>query len=111
MIGLLKPTSGRLTLGPFDLVEDPDAARQLCSYLPQAQMPIDSFKVREAITLTGMIRGGDTATVRRRADELIDALDIGEWRETLGARLFWWGQAARRVLDGHGLARSRGDPR
>ena len=87
VIGLLKPTSGRLTLGSFDLVEDPDAARQLCSYLPQAQMPIDSFKVREAIVLTGMIRGGDTATVRRRADELIDALDIGEWRDTLGARL------------------------
>ena len=87
VIGLLKPTSGRLTLGRFDLVEDPDAARQLCSYLPQAQMPIDSFKVREAIVLTGMIRGGDTATVRRRADELIDALDIGEWRDTLGARL------------------------
>jgi ABC-2 type transport system ATP-binding protein len=87
VIGLLKPTSGRLTLGSFDLVEDPDAARQLCSYLPQAQMPIDSFKVREAIVLTGMIRGGDTVTVRRRADELIDALDIGEWRDTLGARL------------------------
>ncbi|MDH3399264.1 MAG: ATP-binding cassette domain-containing protein [Acidimicrobiia bacterium] len=43
VIGLLKPTSGSLTLGSYDLVEDPDAARQLCSYLPQAQMPIDSF--------------------------------------------------------------------
>ena len=38
IIGLLKPTSGELTLGPYDLVDDPDAARQLCSYLPQAQM-------------------------------------------------------------------------
>jgi ABC-2 type transport system ATP-binding protein len=87
VIGLLKPTSGRITLGRFDLVEEPDAARQLCSYLPQAQMPIDAFKVREAIELTGMIRGGTRAAVAKRASALIDALDIGEWRDTVGARL------------------------
>src|SRR5215470_17699049 len=78
VIGLLKPTAGQIRLGPFDLVADPHAARQLCSYLPQAPMPIDSFKVREAIELTGRIRGGDRATVRRRAGDLIEALDIGE---------------------------------
>jgi ABC-2 type transport system ATP-binding protein len=66
VIGLLKPTEGRITLGPYDLVAEPDAARQLCSYLPQAQMPIDSFRVHEAIELTGRIRGGDGAGVRRR---------------------------------------------
>ncbi len=87
IIGLLKPTSGELTLGPYDLVEDPDAARQLCSYLPQAQMPIDSFKVRDVIRLTGMIRGGDPATVAGRTDEMIEALDIGEWADTLGIKL------------------------
>ncbi|MGE5287468.1 MAG: ABC transporter ATP-binding protein [Micromonosporaceae bacterium] len=87
VIGLLKPTEGQIRLGPFDLVADPDAARQLCSYLPQAPMPIDSFRVREAIELTGRIRGGDRASVRRRAGELIEALDIGEWANTMGQRL------------------------
>jgi ABC-2 type transport system ATP-binding protein len=87
VIGLLKPTEGRISLGPYDLVADPDAARQMCSYLPQAQMPIDSFQVREAIELTGRIRGGAPAAVRRRTDELIEALDIGQWRDTLGQRL------------------------
>jgi hypothetical protein len=65
VIGLLKPTGGRITLGPYDLVADPDAARQLCSYLPQAQLPIESFRVREAIELTGRIRGGTARAVRR----------------------------------------------
>ena len=87
IIGLLKPTSGELTLGPYDLVEDPDAARQLCSYLPQAQMPIDSFKARDVIRLTGMIRGGDPAAVAARTDEMIEALDIGEWADTIGMKL------------------------
>ena len=87
VIGLLKPDSGAITLGPHDLVADPDAARQLCSYLPQAQMPINSFKAHEAIKITGMIRGGSAAAVARRRDDLIDELDIGEWRDTLGAKL------------------------
>jgi ABC-2 type transport system ATP-binding protein len=87
VIGLLKPTEGRITLGPYDLVADPDAARQLCSYLPQAQMPIDSFRVEQAIELTGRIRGGRRDVVLTRAGELIEALDIGGWRRTMGAQL------------------------
>jgi len=87
VIGLLKPDAGSITLGLHDLVADPDAARQLCSYLPQAQMPINSFRAREAIAITGMIRGGSRDAVAARGDALIDALDIGEWRDTLGARL------------------------
>ena len=30
VIGLPKPTEGRITLGPYDLVEDPAIARQPC---------------------------------------------------------------------------------
>ncbi len=87
VIGLLEPTKGSITIGPYDLVADPDHARQLCSYLPQAQMPIASFKVREAIEIAGSIRGGGGADVKRRTNELIEALDLGEWRDTLGAKL------------------------
>ena len=87
VIGLLKPTSGRITLGARDLVADPAAARRLCSYLPQAQVPIDSFKAREAIVLCGRVRGGGRAAVDRRADELIEALDLGEWRDKRGIGL------------------------
>ena len=87
VMGLLKPTSGRITLGGHDLVSDPATARRLCSYLPQAQMPIDSFKVREAIEIAGVIRGGSAPEIQRRSRALLDALEIGEWRDTLGARL------------------------
>jgi ABC-2 type transport system ATP-binding protein len=87
MIGLLKPDSGSMRLGEYDLVADPDAARQLCSYLPQAPMPIESFKLHEAVRLTGEIRGGERGAIAARSEELIEALQIGEWRHTLGAKL------------------------
>ena len=87
VIGLLKPDSGSMRLGEYDLVADPDAARQLCSYLPQAPMPIESFKLHEAVRLTGEIRGGERGAITARSAELIEALQIGEWRDTVGAKL------------------------
>jgi ABC-2 type transport system ATP-binding protein len=86
-IGLLKPTSGSIRLGEIDLVERPAAARQLCSYLPQGELPIDSFPMRKAVQLIGRIRGGDAESVARRTSELIEALELTEWSETLGNRL------------------------
>jgi ABC-2 type transport system ATP-binding protein len=50
-------------------------------------MPIDSFRVEEAIELTGRIRGGRRDVVQSRSGELIEALDIGSWRRTMGAQL------------------------
>jgi ABC-2 type transport system ATP-binding protein len=87
IIGLLKPTSGSIHLGPHDLVAHPSIARQLCSYLPQAQLPIDGLRAEEAIQLTGRIRGGDGPSMRRRTAELLEALDLGAWRRVLGVRL------------------------
>ena len=86
-IGLLKPTSGRITLGRFDLVADPDAARQLCSYLPQVQMPIDSFRVSEAIELAGPHPRRERQGRPGPYGSLIDALDLGEWKNALGHSL------------------------
>ena len=87
VMGLLKPNSGSIRLGQYDLVADPAVARQLCSYLPQAQMPIDSFKAREAVEIAGLIRGASSAETRRRTDELMSALEIEEWADTFGAKL------------------------
>ena len=87
VMGLLKPTRGSIVLGSVDLVQNPAAARQLCSYLPQAQVPIDSFRVKEAIEIAGLIRGGRSSDVRQRTDTLLEALHIEEWRHSYGARL------------------------
>jgi ABC-2 type transport system ATP-binding protein len=87
IIGLLRPTAGRIELDGEDLVRWPDRAREVCSYLPQGTLPLDSFKGREIVELVGRIRGGDRRTVRARAAHLLRALELEEWSETLGHRL------------------------
>src|SRR5213080_2110535 len=81
VIGLLRPTSGAITIDGVDVVASPAVARQKCSYQPQASVPIDNITPRQAIELAGRIRGSRRADVRQRADELLAALDLAEWAD------------------------------
>ena len=80
VLGLLRPTSGQVLLDGVDVAAHPEAARRSCSYQPQGAAPLEGLTPLEAITLTGRLRGGDRRTVRRRADELLSALDLDAWR-------------------------------
>jgi ABC-2 type transport system ATP-binding protein len=87
VVGLLMPDSGSIEVDGVDLVAHPGHAREVCSLQPQAQLPINGLKPRQAIDLIGRIRGGEAAAVRARRDQLVEALDIGEWLETDGEKL------------------------
>jgi ABC-2 type transport system ATP-binding protein len=87
VIGLLKPTAGEIAIDGHDVVADPAYARRVCSFEAQAQVPINGLTPRQAIEMVGRLRGGSAADVRARATRLIEALDIGEWEKTDGARL------------------------
>jgi ABC-2 type transport system ATP-binding protein len=87
VVGLLRPTAGSIRIAGTDAVADPALARRLTAIQPQAQVPITGLTPRQAIELIGRMRGGSSAQVRARADRLIDALDIGEWRDVDAGRL------------------------
>jgi ABC-2 type transport system ATP-binding protein len=78
LLGLLVPDAGRIHIAGDDVVAAPDLARRLCSYQPQAAAPVAGLSARQAIELVGRIRGGSKGDVRRRANELIDALDLSD---------------------------------
>ncbi|WP_315583981.1 ABC transporter ATP-binding protein [Actinomyces viscosus] len=82
VVGLLRPTSGRITLDGVDAIEHPAVARRLTNVQAQANVPITGLTPRVAIELVGRLRGGRPRQTRRRAEELIEALDLGEWATT-----------------------------
>ncbi len=84
VIGLAVPDSGSITIGGVDAVADPAYARQACSFQAQTQVPIAGLNTLQAIELVGLIRGGKKAAVRQRAMELIEKLDLTEWKKTMG---------------------------
>jgi ABC-2 type transport system ATP-binding protein len=84
IIGLTVPTSGTITISGVNVVANPGYARQTCSFQAQTQAPISGLSSLQAIELVGRIRGGSKADVHKRAVELIEKLEIGEWQKTLG---------------------------
>jgi ABC-2 type transport system ATP-binding protein len=84
IIGLTVPTSGTITLSGVNVIANPDYARQACSFQQQVQAPITGLTALQAIELVGRIRGGKPADVRKRAMELIEKLELGEWKKMLG---------------------------
>jgi ABC-2 type transport system ATP-binding protein len=79
IIGLVRPSSGVIRIEGVDVVADAAYARKACSFQAQTQVPIAGLTARQAIDLVGRIRGGDAASVKRRTEELIEQLEIGEW--------------------------------
>jgi ABC-2 type transport system ATP-binding protein len=69
------------------VVANPAYARQACSFQAQTQAPISGLTTLQAIELVGQIRGGKKADVHKRAMELIEKLEIGEWQKMMGVTI------------------------
>jgi ABC-2 type transport system ATP-binding protein len=84
VVGLARPTSGTIRIDGVDVVADPAAAREACSWQPQNQAPIRGLSPVQAIALVAELRGATRAEGRARAEELIAALSIEEWSKAFG---------------------------
>jgi ABC-2 type transport system ATP-binding protein len=87
IVGLTVPTSGTITISGIDVIANPDYARQSCSFQQQVQAPISGLTALQAIELVGRIRGGKKADVHKRAMELIETLELGEWKKMMGVTI------------------------
>ena len=78
VLGIVLPDAGTISIDGNDVVRRPEVARRMCSYQPQAAAPVDGLSPRESVEIVGRIRGGDPKGVRRRAEELLAALDLAD---------------------------------
>jgi ABC-2 type transport system ATP-binding protein len=78
LLGIIDPSSGtRRVLGR----ERPLEAAQEIGYLPEERGLYPSMYAREAVAFMGALRGLPIAEGRRRADELLEAHGLGEWKK------------------------------
>nr|BFF17228.1 hypothetical protein GCM10025730_07490 [Promicromonospora thailandica] len=75
---LTRPTSGSATVAGYDVVTHPDRVRAAIGYVGQGGAGGASQVVRDELRTQGEIYGLDRRTARRRADELLEALDLTE---------------------------------
>lgn len=77
---LIRPTSGTATVAGHDVVAEPDAVRHRIGYVGQGNGAGHAQRVVDELSSQGRIHGLDRRTARRRADELLDSLELSAQR-------------------------------
>ncbi len=75
---LIAPSSGTATVAGHDVVAAPAQVRRRIGYVGQGNGAGHTQRVRDELDTQGVIYGLDRRAARRRAGELLDALDLTE---------------------------------
>ncbi|MHB8793213.1 MAG: ATP-binding cassette domain-containing protein [Thermoleophilia bacterium] len=93
---LLPIDSGEAKVAGFDVKKEPHEVRRRVGYVSQAGGGDRLATGREDLIMQGQLYGMSTVDAKHRADELIDALDLGEFA---GRRVDTYSGGQRRRLD------------
>ena len=77
---LTPPTSGRVTWDGRDLAREPDAVRGVLGYLPQDFGVYPNLTALEFLEYLAAAKGLEPRAARRRIDELLELVNLGEAR-------------------------------
>lgn len=86
LCGLLFPTTGRVTVGGFDMATQGDAARQLISYVPDLPFLYEKLTGREFLQFTADLYGLSREQARDRIAEVIELFHLDPFVDDLTER-------------------------
>ena len=78
---LMTPDAGQVLVDGVDVARDAQAVRRNLGVLPDARGVDKRLTARENIAYFGRLHGMDEATIARRAEELIGALDMADFAD------------------------------
>ncbi|NLW49341.1 MAG: ABC transporter ATP-binding protein [Candidatus Brocadiaceae bacterium] len=82
--GLLRPTSGRVLLGGFDVQADSIRARSIISYVPDQPFLYEKLTGREFMWFVGRMYGMEDGTIRREVDRMADVFELHDFLDEMG---------------------------
>jgi ABC-2 type transport system ATP-binding protein len=97
LCGLLTPTSGRATVGDFDVARDPEAVRRNIGYMSQKFSLYDDLTVEENINFFAGIYGVYDERREQRKEYVLEMADLRDRRGTI-TRLLAGGWKQRLAL-------------
>lgn len=74
--GLLRPDSGTVEIGGYDVWQDPAEVKARIGVLPEGLRLFERLSGRELLAYTGRLRGLPGDEVDKRATQLLDVLDL-----------------------------------
>jgi ABC-2 type transport system ATP-binding protein len=81
--GLLRPTSGQVTVGGFDVLREPERAKALMAYVPDFPFLYDKLTAREFMRFVGEIFRLTRPAIERGTEELFEVFHLFEYADEL----------------------------
>ena len=104
--GLLKPTSGHITINGHDLGREPEAAKASLGFIPDRPFIYEKLTAREFLRFHGGLYGMTDTAVEERATEMLELFELGRWQGEL-VESFSHGMKQRLVMCAAFLHRPR----
>jgi len=81
--GLLKPTSGRVSIDGHDLATEPEAAKRSLGFIPDRPFLYEKLTAAEFLRFHGGLYGLEGDPVEERARELLELFELTAWANEL----------------------------
>lgn len=79
MVGLMTPTAGSLEMGGFNMESDPQKAKELIGYVPDAAFLYQHLTGIELMMMVGQLYSMDNASIQKEVEVLSERLFMTEW--------------------------------
>ena len=83
MMGVLRPTAGQVLLGGYDVEREPEKAKSTAGFIPDRPFIYEKLSGSEFLHFVGKLHHVETARLQRRIPELLDGLELTQWKDEL----------------------------
>ncbi|HEX9453523.1 MAG TPA: ABC transporter ATP-binding protein, partial [Candidatus Binatia bacterium] len=83
MMGILKPTSGQILLGEYDVIKEPEKAKAISGFIPDRPFIYEKLSGYEFLAFVGKLHRLDSERLERRIATLLEWLELTPWRDEL----------------------------
>ncbi len=81
--GLLRPDSGRITIGNYDVVKEPTKAKSIFGYIPDKAFLYEKLTAREFLIFISAIYGIEKSEALKRAGSFLELFEIKDVEDEL----------------------------
>ncbi|HEX6535890.1 MAG TPA: ABC transporter ATP-binding protein [Gemmatimonadaceae bacterium] len=81
--GILRPTTGSVSIGGVELARDPAAAKAKLGFIPDRPFIYEKLTGAEFLRFVAGLYGQEGSAVERRMDELLALFDLADWKDEL----------------------------
>ena len=83
MMGILRPTAGRILLGGYDVEREPEKAKAISGFIPDRPFLYEKLSGGELLDFVGKLHRLEPLRLERRIVELLELLELTPWRDEL----------------------------